>query len=310
MYTEDEMRDILTYNYNYFLEMEHTEEICLLVVNIDGLYLEDLKKQNHKICSEAIKNNSDSFLFVKNKTYYLCKLAVSLDGALLQRVPFEIENRYELEKIAVTQDGFAINYVTLQTQELKLAAVTEDSWALEYVDKQTHDLCRIAVENNGMVLEMVRNKTTALCLKAVKNCGMALKFVDKQTKQIVITALKNDGCAIQFVKHILPEMYLIAVKNCGISLEFIKKDNQTPEICKLAIQQNPDAIKFVLLQIKPSYSPSSAPDDHCSICLEEDEDGWCEMKACIHKFHLNCIQKMESVNKKCPLCRTPFELEF
>jgi hypothetical protein len=310
MYTEDEISDILKYNYDYFLEIEHTEEICLFVVNINGIYLKDLKKQNQKICSVAIKNNPYSFIYVKNKTYELCKLAVSLQGDLLSMVPFDIPNRYELEKIAIKEDGYAIQYVTLQTQELKLAAVTQNGWALEFIDKQSPDICRAAVEEYGMALSLVKDKTTALCLKAVKNYGMALQYVDKQTKQIINTALKNDGCAIQFVKHIVPEMYILAVKNCGLSLEFIKRDKQTPEICELAIQQNPDAINFVLLNYKPSYLPCSAPDDHCAICLEDDKEGWCKMQACTHKFHLECIKQNEPVSKKCPMCRTPFKMVF
>jgi hypothetical protein len=105
-------------------------------------------------------------------------------------------------------------------------------------------------------------------------------------------------------------MYILAVKSCGLSLQFITK--QTPEICQLAIKQNPDAIQFVLLQYTFSYLSCKAPDDHCPICLEDDNNGWCKLGGCSHKFHLECIKHVqnESTNKKCPLCRTPFTLKF
>ncbi len=46
------------------------------------------------------------------------------------------------------------------------------------------------------------------------------------------------------------------------------------------------------------------PDDICSICHESQKVNFVTLK-CRHKFHRDCIKKVE--NKKCPLCKANFE---
>jgi hypothetical protein len=43
-------------------------------------------------------------------------------------------------------------------------------------------------------------------------------------------------------------------------------------------------------------------DDNCSICLENDDNVWVELKHCKHKFHIGCWNNVKEL--KCPLCRT------
>lgn len=53
---------------------------------------------------------------------------------------------------------------------------------------------------------------------------------------------------------------------------------------------------------------SDAPDNACSICLEEPKEGdqWRAL-LCSHKFHPECIDPWLRENPHCPLCRTPIE---
>jgi hypothetical protein len=55
---------------------------------------------------------------------------------------------------------------------------------------------------------------------------------------------------------------------------------------------------------KKKYNITDTPNDCCSICLN-DEGRWVELYLCKHKFHEDCINRIE-INSvyKCPICRT------
>ena len=48
---------------------------------------------------------------------------------------------YEEILQAVKQDGYALNVIDVQTDELCLEAVKQSGWALQYVEEQTDELC-------------------------------------------------------------------------------------------------------------------------------------------------------------------------
>ena len=56
---------------------------------------------------------------------------------------------------AVTQNGFALEYVTNQTEAICIAAVTQNGFALEYVINKTEEICIAAVTQDSSALEYV-----------------------------------------------------------------------------------------------------------------------------------------------------------
>jgi len=60
-----------------------------------------------------------------------------------------------------------------------LAAVSQNGYALEYVKNKTPEICLAAVNQNGLALQFVKNQTPELCLAAVNQNGNALKYIDK-----------------------------------------------------------------------------------------------------------------------------------
>ena len=57
---------------------------------------------------------------------------------------------------AVKQNGYALQYVQAQTEEICLAAVKQDGYALKYVQTQTEEICLAAVKQNGDALKYVQ----------------------------------------------------------------------------------------------------------------------------------------------------------
>ena len=106
-------------------------------------------------------------------------------------VPEELRTE-EICRIAVTQSGYALEYVPeeLKTEELCRIAVMKECIALEYVPEtfKTEELCHIAVTGSGYALEHVPEalKTEELCLAAVQKNGAAFRYVPEELKEIVL----------------------------------------------------------------------------------------------------------------------------
>ena len=59
-----------------------------------------------------------------------------------------------------------------------LEAVKKNGYALQFVQNQTEEICLEAVKKNGYALQYVQNQTEAICLEAVKQGLHALKYIE------------------------------------------------------------------------------------------------------------------------------------
>ena len=57
-------------------------------------------------------------------------------------------------------------------------AVKQNGYALQYVTEQTEQICLEAVKQNGDALRYVNEQAEQICLEAVKQNGDALRYVD------------------------------------------------------------------------------------------------------------------------------------
>lgn len=129
---------------------------------------------------------------------------------------------------AVSENGYALQFVKNQTDEIALAAVSEIGYALQFVKNQTDEIALAAVRNTGRALSSVKNKTPEILLAAVSQNGLVLRSDFPQTQKLALAAVFQNGLALQYVKNQDPEIALTSVLNNGDALEFVI--NQTPEI--------------------------------------------------------------------------------
>ena len=99
---------------------------------------------------------------------------------------------FEESLAAVKKDGWALQFVKEQTEEICLAAVEQYGWALKYVKEQTSEICLAAVQQNGWALEHVKEQTPEICLAAVKQNSDALKYVKEQTIENYLADIEED----------------------------------------------------------------------------------------------------------------------
>ena len=105
-----------------------------------------------------------------------------------------------------------------QTEEICKIAVQQNGRALEYVNNQTYEICKLAVKQNGSSLRYVflEYRTDELCKIAVQSNGNALQYVENQTREICILALNWTLYTRTSPKFII---------------QHIKDDNLKKEIC-------------------------------------------------------------------------------
>jgi hypothetical protein len=96
--SDDNIKNLLLFDYGRFInEMNHTEDICLKAVKCYGAVLQHLKLQTSLICKEAIKNTPNSFEFVINKNFDICKFALEIDGLLIRFISLNFLNNLDCE---------------------------------------------------------------------------------------------------------------------------------------------------------------------------------------------------------------------
>ena len=119
-----------------------TEELCKLAVNISGIVLQLIKNQTKDICTLAVKQHGMALKYVQNQflTKDICFLAVKQDIRSLQYVNtspvLTAEIIDDVSKYAVSEDGYALQYVDKQTEEICILAVNQNTNAAQYVNPE------------------------------------------------------------------------------------------------------------------------------------------------------------------------------
>lgn len=96
-----------------------------------------------------------------------------------------------------------------------------------------------------------------------------MKYIDNQTPELCLIALKHDILAIQYIRYLNNDIrkYLASynkssidlfatiqgicmdeVMRDGMRLQHIEPENQTEEMCKIAVSKNGDALQYVANQ--------------------------------------------------------------
>ena len=76
----------------------------------------------------------------------------------------------------------------------------------------------------------------------------------------------------------------------GLALQYVREQNE--EICLSAVQQNPDAQRYV-----KRFPLIEEGNGECCVCYDECKT----ITPCNHRICKVCFDKLD--NKKCPYCR-------
>ena len=136
------------------------EKILDKKIIITENHIKNIKNMKHINIIELFEKYG--YVFTNDDYIYL----INIDGCFIKY----INNKYyELCKLAVKQNGIALQYIPLNilTDELCEIAVRQNGYALKYVpkNKKTSELCEIAIRQNCDALQFVKNNiiTNEMC---------------------------------------------------------------------------------------------------------------------------------------------------
>jgi hypothetical protein len=101
---------------------------------------------------------------------------------------------------AVKKDGFNLEHVKNQTEEICLAAVEDKPLALKYVKNQTPKICTVAISQSFYALKYVKDKTLEICKAAVNRNINAMQFVPEEMREQVLGEISLKEKLKQYLK--------------------------------------------------------------------------------------------------------------
>ena len=106
---------------------------------------------------------------------------------------------------AVKQDGWALDYVDNQTEEIIWIALKKSAYSFRFSVIQTKEMIIYAIQNSenwddNFLFIKEDNLTEEICLIAVRFEGLLLQFIEKQTYDICLEAVKNNYEALDYIK--------------------------------------------------------------------------------------------------------------
>ena len=180
----DELYNYLKYSQTY--KIEELEKILNTKITISNIHIKNFSRNKHEFniitlfekygyiftiadYTMLINNSCTYFCLASDKSYELCKIAVSIAGILLYFVPND-KLTTELYELAVKQDGQALDMIPY--------------------NMRTYDLCKLAVQQNGNVLLFVpkHNKTIELCRIAMQQNLQSINYIPDELSSGILNA--------------------------------------------------------------------------------------------------------------------------
>jgi len=264
------------------------EQLCIRVVQTDGMALRFVKNPSEDVYRAAAKKNGLAIKLIKNPSEDVCIYAVRQNGLAIKFIENPSEN---VCRNAISYDGRVIRYIKNPSNDMLILAIQQTAFALMYIHNQTEELCRIAVQKNGLVLQYVNHDffTTEICRLAVQQNGFAIRFITSgtglsaslvpnmsETLKSFVSLMPSSvltpqfatgfmaGFAAGYVSGILIEdIGHLAVRQNGLALQYMS-NVQTKELCVLAVKQNGLALQYV-------KEPFLLMSDICRLAVEQND---------------------------------------
>lgn len=179
-------------------------------------------------------------------------------GQFLKFVPYELRT-YEMCLAAVRNSSYAFHSVALvhKTAELCMEAVSQNGELLEFVPRAVADykMCLAAVRSEGYALQFVPKELIDVRLLevAVETCGEAIWFAPSGMVDagLFLKAVSSSPELLLESESFIEDEFLNEteckrlVHKCGMVVEYLPEEFLTPEVCKLAVRNDPAAISEV-----------------------------------------------------------------
>jgi len=131
---------------------------------------------------------------------------------------------------AVTQDGYAIQFIKNPSEKVQLAAVSKNGYAIKYIKNPSEKVQITAVSKNGYVIEFIKNPSEKVQLAAINQNGYAIVNIKNPSEKIKLAAATKNGHVMEYIKNPSEKVQLAAVNESGYAIEFIENPSEKVQL--------------------------------------------------------------------------------
>lgn len=327
---------------SYFYDEDYVSHVEINDEHLakNGMLIKQICNPTEEQCTIAINNNVNAIYYIKKPSNKMYLQALKKDGLVLKIISNPTN---EMIFTALRQNSHALQFVKDQIKEMILMAVKKSPFSVSFIKNPTLDLyyeivqmnlktykfmnnklftpefinkCAIIhVKKDGMLLEHFPEQTFELCSIAINQNPYAIQYIKltdlKEIEQLETLAVKKNGMVLEYVTSVSINIRKIAIKTSnGAVLQFIKSNEQSYDLCKLALSYDYNNLKY----IKGKYIRTILSDhlyvlspykmEDCAICYSPSEKYFLKFR-CNHLICRDCTIKIKSNDSPCPMCRRP-----
>lgn len=244
----------------YLVELITDPEVLKAVVRHDGLLLERVypnlpdgndfisRNQKERIIYAALEENYWAIQFVpeEEQTIGMAMFCVEQEGDTLRFIAPQYHT-FEVCKAAAHSNPDSLRFVYEQTEEICMEYVKVSGKSLCYVENQTEEMAWLSVLKDWDNIEYVKNQPESMCWMAIEADPDNLCYINNRTAEMNLLAVRKKGTAIAWLsdKEKTPEICRIAVEQDGRNIRFVPREKRTVELNLLAVQNTWKALAFL-----------------------------------------------------------------
>lgn len=172
------------------------------------------------------------------------------------------------------------------TKEMCLIALEQNPFAIQYIDSNSdiyQEMCDVALDSSFRVIKAIENPTFLQCVKAIDKNVCAVRYINNITQDVKNYAITKDPSVIKYFVNLTFDECKLALSLDGLVLEYIKSQYQykvhnfidqygfvntkreivLSDLCYIAVNQNPEAIQFVINQTEDICKKAVSKDGMC-----------------------------------------------
>ena len=243
----------------YLVELITDPEVIKAVVRHDGLLLErvypnlpsDMGKfisQKERIIYAALEENYWAIQFVpeEDQTIGMAMFCAEQEGDTLRFIAPQYHT-FEVCRAAAKSNPNSLYYVAEQTEEICMEYIKADGEALYYVEEQTPEMCWLSFLKAHDNIKYVKDQPETMCFMAIEHDPDNLCYINNRTAEMNLLAVRKKGTAIAWLsdKEKTPEICRVAVEQDGTNIRLIPRNKRTAELKLLAVRNTWKALAFL-----------------------------------------------------------------
>lgn len=244
----------------YLAELITDPDVIKEVVRHDGLLLERVypnlpdgndfisRNQKERIIYAALEENYWAIQFVpeEEQTIGMAMFCVEQEGDTLRFIADKYHT-FEVCKAAAKSNPNSLYYVHEQTEEICMEYIKADGEALYYVEEQTEEMCWLSFLKYPENIKYVKNQPESMCFMAIEYDPDNLCYINNRTAEMNLLAVRKKGTAIAWLsdKEKTPEICRVAVEQDGRNIRLVPREKRTVELNLLAVQNTWKALAFL-----------------------------------------------------------------